>query len=298
MEAFVTETNSAAQIKTATVPFSCFADIKRDIAEFAQRKDLNKFQKWIAAERYVLEPKLDFEPQSIIAVALRFQIYRASLHYKGRRYVSEIDHVVPTEAVQAYLSEGNGYSFFFDYWLPQKRIAVRSGLAEYGKNNLCFVEGMGSLVTLFCFLSDMPCPEDYTWREVQTMSACEVCSRCRENCPTGAILQDRFLLDNERCLSAINEGGGKRFPKFVPKSAHHRTVHCSRCQDVCPKNEGRFDIVAKTIEFDQGETKWLLSGKKLEKLPAGLLAKIEECDMKWYYNSLPRNLHAWFESGA
>jgi len=294
----MTEVSIATQIKTSIVPFSCFEDIKRDIAEFAQREDLNKFQKWIAKERYVLEPKLDFEPKSILAAALPFQIYHAVFSYNGNRYVSVVDHVVSTDEVKAHLSAGNDCRFFFDYWLPQKRIAVRCGLADYGKNNICFVEDMGSLVTLFCFISDMPCPDNYTWREVQTMSACEDCSLCRKNCPTGAIQEDRFLLDNKRCLTALNDWTGKRFPKFVPKLAHHRVIGCSRCQDICPKNIGKYNNVAKIIEFDQAETKLLLSGKKLEKLPAGLQEKLEECDIKWCYNSLPRNLRAWFENGS
>ena len=291
-------------IKTSAVPFSCVEDIKQDIAEFARREDLNKFQKWIAGERYVLEPKIDFEPQSIIAAAVPFSVYRAVFNYNGKSYASVIDRVISVNEVKAFLSEGNGYNFFYDYWLPQKRIAVRSGLAYYGKNNICFIDGndgndgMGSLISLFCFISDMPCPENYTWRDVQCMSSCDSCRLCRKNCPTGAILANRFLIDNQKCLSAMNEWGADPFPDFVPKSAHHRTVHCSRCQEICPKNKGRFDKIEKTIEFDCDETLLLLSGEDPENLPAPLREKIEECDMKWYYKSLPRNLLALFESGS
>ena len=111
-------------------------------------------------------------------------------------------------------------------------------------------------------------------------------------------MADRFLIDNQRCLSSINEWGIDPFPDFVPKSAHHRTVHCSRCQNICPKNKGKFDQAEKTIEFDRDETLLLLSGEKLENLPAALIKKIEECSMKWYYKSLPRNLLAFFKSGS
>ena len=111
-------------------------------------------------------------------------------------------------------------------------------------------------------------------------------------------MADRFLIDNQACLSAMNEWGSGPFPDHVPKSAHHRTVHCSRCQDICPKNKGKFDHAVKTINFNEDETLLLLSGEKFESLPAGLMEKIEECNMKWYYDSLPRNLRAMFESDS
>jgi epoxyqueuosine reductase len=37
-----------------------------------------------------------------------------------------------------------------------KRLAVRSGLARYGRNNVTYVEGMGSFLELSASLTDMP----------------------------------------------------------------------------------------------------------------------------------------------
>ena len=284
-------------IKTTIIPYSCLEDIRQEIHEFAGREDLNKFQKWIASEKYVLDPKLDFEPKSIIIAAVPGSIFHVVFDYKGGQFTSVNDHGENTADVKELLSRGNSFNYFFDYWLPQKRLAVRSGLADYGRNNICYVKGMGSLFVLFCFISDMPCPENYNWREVRSMPECEHCDLCLKNCPTNAIKKDRFLIDNQKCLSSVNEWGTDPFPEFVPKSAHHRTVHCNRCRDICPANKGRFDKVEKTFRFDQDETELLLSGDELEKLPASLAKKIEDCDMKWYYKSLPRNLRAFFESG-
>jgi epoxyqueuosine reductase len=283
-------------MKTAAIPISCLNDIKDDISVFAQRSDLNNFQKWIVKERYVLKPELDFEPQSIIIAAVGFDLCNAVFHYAGRTVISVVDLPVTADGVRELLSRGNNYHFFYDYWLPQKRLAVRSGLAEYGRNNICFVDGMGSLITLFVFISDMPCNKEYTWREVKNMDICNTCNLCRKNCPTGAILADRFLIDNEKCLSAINEFGTGPFPDTVPKSAHHRIVNCSRCQDICPKNNGRFDRITETVYFSEEETALLLSGVKYEKLPKELSEKIDIYGMKWFYESLPRNLKALFDN--
>ncbi len=283
-------------IKTAVVPYSCFEDIRQDIARFLQRDDLNEYQKLIMDKWYVLQPKLDFEPKSVVSTAVPFDIWNAVFTWRGTRYVSIIDKVTTVESVLEFLSESTTYHFFYDYLLPQKRIAVRNGLADYGRNNICFVKGYGSLMTLFTFISDMPAPEHYTWREVTMMPECSDCGLCQSNCPTGAILPNRFLLDNTRCLSAFNEWGSDPFPDFIPKTAHHRTFNCSRCQDICPQNAGLFQNGKRTIDFSEKETELILSGIKYEALPAELAEKLELCDMKGYYLSLPRNLKAWFEN--
>lgn len=283
-------------IKTTAIPISCLNDIKDDISIFAQRNDLNNFQKWIVNERYVLNPEPDFEPQSIIIAAVGFNLCNAVFHYEGKTVTSVVDLAATEDKVKDFLSQGNNYNFFFDYWLPQKRLAVRSGLAEYGRNNICFVEGMGSLITLFVFISDMPYDREYTWREVKNMDICNTCNRCLNNCPTGAILEDRFLIDNEKCLTSVNEYGTEPFPDMVPRSAHHRIVCCSRCQDICPGNKGRFDNVTESVDFSEEETRLLLSGTKYENLPKELSEKIDTYCIKWFYESLPRNLKALFDN--
>ena len=70
--------------------------------------------------------------------------------------------------------------------LPKKLLAVRSGLGAYGKNNICYVPGMGSFHRLEAFYSDLPCQED-NWQESRMMESCQNCSACLRNCPTGAI---------------------------------------------------------------------------------------------------------------
>jgi hypothetical protein len=46
--------------------------------------------------------------------------------------------------------------------VPLKLLAAHSGLGRYGRNNLIFVDGMGSFVMLYAFLTDHPFLDD-TW---------------------------------------------------------------------------------------------------------------------------------------
>jgi epoxyqueuosine reductase len=88
--------------------------------------------------------------------------------------------------------------------LPLKLLAVRSGLGLYGRNNICYVPGMGSFLQIVAVYSDMPCVKE-TWQKVQMMERCQDCCACRLQCPTNAISSDRFLLHAERCLVFHNE---------------------------------------------------------------------------------------------
>ena len=59
--------------------------------------------------------------------------------------------------------------------LALKTLAVRSGLARYGKNNLTYVPGVGTFHRLVAFYSDCSCEVD-SWHEMRAMKACDRCS--------------------------------------------------------------------------------------------------------------------------
>lgn len=102
--------------------------------------------------------------------------------------------------------------------LPLKLLAVRSGLGEYGRNNICYVPGMGSFLQLVGVYSDLPCSKD-EWREPQMMERCRHCEACRRSCLTGAVPSDRFLLRAERCIVFHNERKGDiPFPAWIDPS--------------------------------------------------------------------------------
>jgi len=76
--------------------------------------------------------------------------------------------------------------------LPLKVLAVRSGLGFYGKNNICYVEGMGSFHRLLAFYPDFPCSED-SWPKARIMEGCKKCVACQRSCPTGLSRPNAFF---------------------------------------------------------------------------------------------------------
>jgi len=178
--------------------------------------------------------------------------------------------------------------------LPLKLLAVRSGLGEYGRNNICYVSGMGSFLQLVAVYSDLPCQED-SWREAQMMKTCQQCQACRRACPTAAISSDRFLLHAERCIVFHGEKKGDiPFPFWIDPSWHNCLYGCLHCQRVCPEDRKFLQWIDEKEEFSEEETGLLLEGITRDQLPATTERKLEYLDLIDSLDSLPRNLGVFF----
>jgi epoxyqueuosine reductase len=174
--------------------------------------------------------------------------------------------------------------------LPDKLIAVCSGLARYGKNNITYVPGMGSLHRLVVFVSDLPCVEDH-WGEVTTLKTCDGCTACMDACPTGAIVSDRFLVHAERCITFHNERQ-KEFPQWLDPSWHNCLMGCLYCQNACPMNQKLLNWIEDGETFSEAETADILNGVPEDKIVDKFVTKLETLGMMEYANVLGRNLKA------
>ena len=177
--------------------------------------------------------------------------------------------------------------------VPLKLLAVRSGLAEYGKNNIDYVEGLGSFVRLRAFVSDMS-PYISEWLEPKAMKQCDSCKACLNACPTGAIVPDRFLIHAERCITFHNEWSGE-FPEWVNPAWHNSLVGCMKCQLICPVNKPFVNWVEDGEDFDEAETESILNGVPLDRLQSETAHKLNRSYMAEYLDVLPRNLRVLME---
>ncbi|MFQ3548933.1 MAG: tRNA epoxyqueuosine(34) reductase QueG, partial [Armatimonadota bacterium] len=115
--------------------------------------------------------------------------------------------------------------------LPERFLAIESGIGWRGKNTQIYVNNFGSYVCLGEIVVNIEIPFDTPKYE----DYCNDCTICINSCPTGAILPGK-LLDSKKCLSYITQRG-----LFIPKEfralIENRLYGCDICQDVCPHNQ-------------------------------------------------------------
>ena len=174
--------------------------------------------------------------------------------------------------------------------VPRKLLAVRSGLAKYGKNNITYVEGMGSFHRLTAFYTDALLSGD-SWQEPQMLDRCQTCTACVKKCPTDAIPSDRFLLRAEKCLTYHNESEAP-FPEWIDPSWHNCLIGCMICQNVCPVNKPFVGWVVHEATFSEEETELILKGAPKDDLPPEMQEKLTRINMLKDFKLLSRNLNA------
>ncbi|MFX1346011.1 MAG: 4Fe-4S double cluster binding domain-containing protein [Promethearchaeota archaeon] len=252
---------------------------------------------------FEFEPNVEFtELNSLFIIAIPVPQFKVIFHQNNKElallipptYLYGLDIVNQMKDFLVNLLAPEGYNVQYAQ-LPQKTLAVRCGLAEYGRNNITYVPGMGSFYRLATYYSDFPVEQD-NWQELKMMDLCENCSACVRKCPTGAIPTDRFLLRVDRCLTYHNEQPGEiPFPKWINPSWHNCLVGCLHCQKVCPANKKVKDWIETGPIFSKDETGLFLSGVEIDRIPIELKKKFEDFDFLNYLEVIPRNLSVFLE---
>jgi epoxyqueuosine reductase len=290
----------------AVVSLSRLAELKTDLdAGFRQGQYGTEFTQ-------TYQPRFKFAPpeelksaKSVIIVAMPSPPTKAVFNWKGEKktFILPPTYTAYDEKrlhVETLVAEAVGRERFkiASPSLPLKLLAVRSGLAAYGRNNIAYVEGMGSFMRLTAVYTDMPLVGE-CWQHAKQLSACRDCRLCMNACPTGAINEDRFLLHAEKCLTYHNEKTGDvPFPSWIRPEWHNCVIGCIRCQAACPENKPFFAHVGETAEFTEQETMLMLKGTSCEELPKETVRKMKILSLTDYYNELPRNLTALLSKEA
>ena len=239
--------------------------------------------------------------KSIIIMALPQPMIRSTFHWEGK----ELKTIVPPSYNDAYkvtwrFRQELRNAFrpkqyrFVRAVLPLKLLAVRSGLAKYGKNNIAYIPKYGSFHRLTAFYSDYESPVDF-WQEKEALPLCAKCKACLNACPTGAIQKDRFLVKADKCLTYLNEkSASTAFPRWVDPSAHNSIVGCIRCQRVCPYDKGVIEWYEDRGNFSEDETAYLIRGKFGGSRAAKIDRKLNRLGLD--LTIFPRNLKVLIEA--
>jgi epoxyqueuosine reductase len=270
-------------------------DVNKELAELETNCKLNSFQKWIIHDLYDFNlPTSDFTIKSLLLIAIPHPIYAdIRFMYESKEYKC-VSLVSPDfDSVGKLLdqeSRTNGFRSIEARNLPLKRIAVQSGLAEYGRNNITYIKGMGSCFSYTAFFTNLE-PDINTLKPVALAHECRHCTICQEKCPTQAIKADSFIIDNERCLSYLNETG-EPFPAWVPISVHHSLYDCIICQLHCPMNRAFRDKKGEEIFFSAIEIQLLLDQTDQAFFPEDLKRKVKYLGLDQWPDGVSKNIKA------
>jgi epoxyqueuosine reductase len=288
--------------KAAMVSLDILEKLQEDLRNLQTKEELNDYQNRLIEERYDWElPKADFEIKSILLVGKINTVTQLKFEMKGK----EIPVIMPPgyneyydahDRVEHFLQQllaEKGYKCKTTPMLPNKLLAARSGFAKYGRNNIVYIDGMGSFCQIYLFYTDIPV-EKHPFSEELIMKKCATCGACIKVCPTGAIIKDRFLLDCKRCLTFFNEDEEYPFPEWVDPKAHHALYGCYRCQEICPVNREQVLKPMEEVLFNEEETNILLEGSSIDAFPDRLKNEIRRLNIEDYLPVVPRNLNAIF----
>jgi epoxyqueuosine reductase len=291
----VTSRLAEAGWQTRVVPVERLADVNARLAEVISGsfdEDLESYLlKWIRRG-------LPASPtaRSVIIGATQRPLTQATLTWRGEEHTVQLPphyagyRTTPHKLAAAARAalEPFGYSAA-RFEPPLKTLAACSGLAQYGYNNIAYVDGLGSYLMLAACVSDAPAPADAFWGEPHWLGRCSTCGACRKACPTGAITEHRLLLHTERCLTLHNEHTDP-LPDWIAPEAHHAAVGCLRCQQACPVNKKVELLVADPERFDEAETAAILAAQPVEELSARTIEKMASCGLDYDAQLIARNV--------
>ena len=240
----------AAELGFCKCGFTTMDDLPRVSEEASRRRYPDFFQQMVErgshprelypAGRSIIVLAYDFSrirfPEKLTPHIARTYLSRTYLPLAGSPMRNRLD------AFEAFLEE-EGIAFEPDRnALMMRPAALRAGVITFGRNNFAYVDGVGSLVTLYGYLVDAELPPD----EPSPDCACPPgCHTCIDACPTGA-LRAAFDLDLEKCILWDNaicprRGTGPEIPEERRDPIGEHVHGCDACQEACPRNQTALD---------------------------------------------------------
>jgi len=294
--------------KYRTMSVDHLEELQEDIDKLKKGSKLSQnaiYQSYMQDLKFQMPENLP-DAESLIVIAFPTRLLLVRFHLDGRMYETTFpsnycsDTFVEGAVQKALVQQIVGKS---DCRTERTRdvhlklLAVRSGLGEYGRNNLCYVDGMGSLLRLWGFFTSRKLEDN--WHEVRMMETCRTCKACAINCPNDCISEDSFVIDAGRCLSLYNEVEGE-LPQWISREAHNSLIGCMKCQSVCPVNRSVLATTQRLEDVTEEETRRILKGEPDQELLDSLFKKLRgmyPTRSETSFQILTRNLRALMNVG-
>jgi epoxyqueuosine reductase len=161
-------------------------------------------------------------PQGLVSRCARSIDYHLVVENKAAQLVGKIEETAKKPLRHKILTDRSP--------LLERELARRSNLGLIGENCTLINHVYGSYVALGTILLDIAGEPN-----LPNSETCLKCGRCREACPTGALIEP-YIINPHRCLSYLSQASGV-FPAELRASLGGRLYGCDRCQEACPLNQ-------------------------------------------------------------
>jgi len=303
MESYDTHLNFTYKYKTVSIDH--IKELQEDIDKLRNAGKLSDneiYRGYIDTRGFEIPEKLP-NAKSMIILAIFTKLALIDFHLEGRKYEIMIPpayyddgltNEILEDLILKKIIKEPGYKIELTRNLHLKLLAVRSGLGKYGRNNICYVDEMGSMLNLYACYTNFQFEED-NWTEMKMMDHCGNCKICINNCPTNAIpapSDKTFVINAGKCISVYNEIDGK-IPNWISADAHNALMGCMRCQLPCPGNRGVIKLTERFEDITETETKMMLEGITEQEFLNTLSKKLKmfyPSDAQLFFPRLKRNL--------
>lgn len=270
-----------------TISIEHLGDLQEDIDKLRREgklSDNETYRSYIDTKKFKV-PENFPDAKSIVILAVLSKLALVNFHLDDKKYdvmippnyydngttFKDFENIIQNEIIKE-----PGYKIEYTNKLHVKLLAVRSGLGEYGRNNISYVDSWGSMINLFAYFTNFQFEED-NWTDIKMMDQCKNCQICIKNCPTGAIptlSDENFVINAGKCISVYNEIEGI-IPNWIPPEAHNALIGCMRCQKPCPGNRETIKMTERLEDITKNETKALLEEQIDEEIVNSLSKKLK-----------------------
>lgn len=192
--------------------------------------------------------------KSIISVALGYaQESFDETHLHLSRYAQGDDyHKIVKDKLHLLLQSINsvhpvkGRPFCDSAPVMERYWAKEAGIGRIGKNHQLIIPRLGS----YFFLGELLVDCELEYDKPLTESICGGCTRCIDNCPTGALTTHGF--DARKCLSYLTIEHRGELPENLGEKMGKCIYGCDRCQTACPWNRGAQPCKEPAMRTNEG----------------------------------------------
>ena len=212
--------------------------------------------KWMETSKDKRSDIFKYFPEVKTVISLAYNYYTDENdnnedQYKISNYAWGNDyHIILKEKLYQIIQLISQYKSKFQYRvcvdtspLSEKYWAEKAGIGWIGKHTNLINDKIGS----WFFLSEILLDFKLEYNEPFSFDLCGSCTKCIDDCPTDAIV-DEYVLDSNKCISYLTIEKRDDIPDDFKDKLNNWIYGCDICQQVCPWNK-KFSVKSLDNNF-------------------------------------------------